>query len=245
MPHCDHGHGSIGLWTEYENQKWVPWGLLKRLQTMDLSICSECASIMPFRHRWTSPSLHLMKNHTHQFLNSGHPNLDYWMTKCLPRLREPGTGLHTTQPVTNIQETLQQASHNCKQMQNYTLSILRFLSCKHVTCLHLHVRDSVHSVIGKVQSLSALRERVWPWTSILTPRNERKQRGPYFLQLCECGAPRIKFSGNVPAPTWTCKFHVNVSSWRSHVTYMDMTKFESLRYDWIEELVARIVRLEQ
>ena len=69
---------------------------------------------------------------------------EFWSPKswllddCLPRLREPGTGLHTTQPVTNIQKTLQQASHNCKQMQNYTLSILRFLSCKHV-CIYMFV----------------------------------------------------------------------------------------------------------
>ena len=43
------------------------------------------------------------------------------MTKCLPRLSEPGTGLHTAPPSARVQ-TLHKASH--KQMQNYTLSIL-------------------------------------------------------------------------------------------------------------------------
>ena len=164
------------------------------------------------------------------------------MTKCLPRLSEPGTGLHPTPPTykrSNVAQSLTQLQADAK---------LHFVSSSILvmqTCLHLHVHDSVYSVIGKVQSLSALRERVWPWTSILTPRNERKQRGPYFLQLCECAPLRIKFYTNVPAATFTRKFHANVLSCRSHVTYMDMTKFESPRYDWIEEIAAFIVRLEQ
>ena len=173
------------------------------------------------------------------------------MTKCLPRLSEPGTGLHTTPPSARVQ-TLHKASLFCKHVQKYTLSF--FNSChanmsastrSWLRLIHTFELRSVCSVIGQVQSLSALRERVWPWTSILTPRNERKQRGPYFLQLCECAPLRIKFYTNVPATTWTRKFHANVFSCRSHVTYMDMTKFEPLRYDWMEELVARIVRLEQ
>ena len=56
------------------------------------------------------------------------------MTKCLPRLSEPGTGLHTTPPSARVQ-TLHKASHVCKHVQNYTLSILQFLSCKHV-CIY-------------------------------------------------------------------------------------------------------------
>ena len=74
--------------------------------------------------------------------------LEFWSPKswllddCLPRLREPGTSLHTTQPVTNIQKMLQQASHNCKQMQSYTLSIHFFGFChanmKHV-CIYMFV----------------------------------------------------------------------------------------------------------
>ena len=68
--------------------------------------------------------------------------LDDQMTKCLPRLSEPGTGLHTTQPVTNIQKMLQQASQNCKQIQSYTLPTHFFGFChanmKHV-CIYMFV----------------------------------------------------------------------------------------------------------
>ena len=57
------------------------------------------------------------------------------MTKCLHRLSEPGTGLHTTPPSARVQ-TLHKASLVCKHVQNYTLSILQFLSCKHV-CIYM------------------------------------------------------------------------------------------------------------
>ena len=185
-----------------------------------------------------------MKNHTHQFLNSGHPNLDFWMTTWL------NVYLDLASPAqAYIQLRQVRAFKRCTRPHVFASTCKTTLCHSSIlvmqTCLHLHVHDSVYSVIGKVQSLSALREIVWPWTSILTPRNERKQRGPYFLQLCECAPLRIKFYTNVPAATWTRKFHANVFSCRSHVTYMDMTKFESPRYDWIEEIVAFIVRLEQ
>ena len=129
---------------------------------------------------------------------------------------------------------------------HFVHSFLRVLSCKHETCLHLHVRDSVHSVIGKVQSLSALRERVWPWTNIVTPRNVRKQRGPCFLQLCACAPLPIPLYTNIPATCWTRKFKATIfACFRSHVSYMDMTKSESPPNDWIEELEAYIVQTKQ
>ena len=79
------------------------------------------------------------------------------MTKCLPRLSEPGTGLHPTPPTykrSNVAQGLTQLQADAKlHFVNSSILVMQ-------TCLHLHVHDSVYSVIGKVQSLSALRERV-------------------------------------------------------------------------------------
>ena len=79
------------------------------------------------------------------------------MTKCLPRLSEPGIGLHTTPPEykrSNVAQGVTQLQTDAK---------LHFVNSSNLvmqTCLHLLVHDSAYSVIGKVQSLSALRERV-------------------------------------------------------------------------------------
>ena len=97
-------------------------------------MCSECD---PVHHAFPTQMNKQMKNHTHQILNSGHPNFDYWMTKWLNvylGLANPALAYIQLRQRTNVQ-TLHKASHSCKQMQNYTLSILQFLSCKHV-CIY-------------------------------------------------------------------------------------------------------------
>ena len=168
-----------------------------------------------------------MKNHTHQILNSGHPNFDYWMTKWLNvylGLASPALAYIQLRQRTNVQ-TLHKASHSCKQMQNYTLSILQFLSCKHV-CIYTFMtpftawlekcnlcqRCGSASDPGRVYSHPEMNESnvaLTSCSSVSVPHFELNSTQTYLQQHEHASC----------MPTFFF--------WRSHVTHMDMTKFEA------------------